>query len=113
MPADKKSLESEIKGSILIPGDEGYEESLKRWAGNFEKKAGYVVFVECAEDISKTVLFPATCFPDNRSCGLLKISLTLLSNVEDIPVPGRLLLKVESLVASKIYVANSQWTCRI
>ena len=45
-----------VKGDVLTPGDKGYEESLKRWAGNAERKAGYVVFVENAEDISSTVV---------------------------------------------------------
>jgi hypothetical protein len=51
----KANLESQVKGSVLTPGDEGYEQSLKRWAGNWERRAGFVVLVECAEDISKTV----------------------------------------------------------
>lgn len=53
----KEHLASQIKGSVLIPGDEGYEESLKRWAGNSERKAAYVVLAESAEDISKSVPF--------------------------------------------------------
>lgn len=55
MSINKARLQSEIKGSVLIPGDDGYEKSLIRWAGNWERRAGYVVFVESAEDISKTV----------------------------------------------------------
>jgi hypothetical protein len=50
-----------VKGEVLTPGDKGYEESVKRWAGNAERKAGYVVFVENAEDISNTV-FPSFGF---------------------------------------------------
>ena len=45
-----------VKGEVLTPGDKGYEESVKRWAGNAERKAGYVVFVENAGDISNTVI---------------------------------------------------------
>ena len=52
----KSALQSQIKGSVLTPGDEGYEQSLKRWASNWVRRAAYVVFVESAEDISKTVL---------------------------------------------------------
>lgn len=55
MSINKARLQSEIKGSVFTPGDDGYEKSLKRWAGNWERRAGYVVFVESAEDISKTV----------------------------------------------------------
>ena len=52
-----ETLESQLQGSVLTPGDDGYEESLKRWASNWEKKAEFVVLVESAEDISKTVRF--------------------------------------------------------
>jgi len=55
MSINKATLASQIKGAILTPGDDGYEERLKRWAGNWERRAGYVVLVESAEDISKTV----------------------------------------------------------
>ena len=53
MAISKTSLN--VKGSVLTPGDEGYDESVKRWAGNAVKKAAFVVFVESADDISKTV----------------------------------------------------------
>jgi hypothetical protein len=56
------SLASQISGKVLVPGDEGYEESLKRWSAVAEKKAGYVALVESAEDISKTVHYPDLCF---------------------------------------------------
>jgi hypothetical protein len=51
----KQELASQISGTVLTPGDEGYEETLKRWGSNSEKKAAYVVLVESAEDISKAV----------------------------------------------------------
>jgi hypothetical protein len=51
------SKDIKVNGDVLTPGDKGYEESVKRWAGNAERKAGYVVFVENTDDISKTV-FP-------------------------------------------------------
>jgi len=54
--ADASSLREQVKGVVLVPGDEGYEESLKRWAVNAERRAGIVVKVTCAEDISATVL---------------------------------------------------------
>ena len=56
MAIDKSALASQIKGTILVEGDEGYDEQIKRWAENAEKKAGYVVLVENEEDISKTVI---------------------------------------------------------
>jgi hypothetical protein len=53
--ADKASIQSQIKGKVLVPEDEGYEESLTRWAVNSEKRAAFVALVECLEDISKVV----------------------------------------------------------
>jgi len=50
-----QELASQISGTILTPSDEGYEESLKRWGSNSEKKAAYIVLAESAEDISKAV----------------------------------------------------------
>lgn len=61
MVIEKESLASQISGTVLVPGDEGYEESLKRWSGVSQKNAGYVVLVENAEDISKTVRYPINC----------------------------------------------------
>ena len=55
MALDKSSLASQISGNVLTSGDEGYEESLKRWGANSEKQAAFVALVESAEDISKTV----------------------------------------------------------
>lgn len=55
MTLDKSSLDSQINGTVLVEGDEGYEKQLKRWAENAERKAAYVALVENAEDISKTV----------------------------------------------------------
>jgi len=51
----KASLASQIKGTVLTPQDAQYEERVKRWAGNAEKRAAYIVLVESPEDISKTV----------------------------------------------------------
>jgi hypothetical protein len=55
MTIDKTSLASQIQGRVLTAGDEGYEESLKRWGSNAERRAGFVALVESPEDISKTV----------------------------------------------------------
>jgi hypothetical protein len=61
MAIQKESLASQISGTVLVPGEEGYEESLKRWSGVSQKNAGYVALVENAEDISKTVCHPINC----------------------------------------------------
>jgi len=50
-----ESLQSQIQGRVLTEGDDEYEQSIKRWAGNAERRAGFVVFVENAEDIARTV----------------------------------------------------------
>ena len=55
----KASLASQICGTVLTPTDEGYEDSIKRWAGNAEKTAAFVVLVESAEDIAKSVFISA------------------------------------------------------
>jgi len=55
MGASKAELASTVSGSVLVPGDDEYEQSLGRWASNSEKRAAFVVKVESAEDISKTV----------------------------------------------------------
>ena len=81
----KQSLASQLKGSVLVLGDEGYEESLKRWAGNSEKKAAYVALVESAKDISNAVLIILNSLRRNllypRSLGLQQIISTLRSKV--------------------------------
>ena len=56
MGVSKTELASTISGSVLVPGDDEYEQSLERWASNSEKRAAFVVKVESAEDISKTVI---------------------------------------------------------
>jgi len=52
---DVSILKPQIKGTVLLPGDDGFDESLKRWAINAERRAGIVVHVTSAEDVSATV----------------------------------------------------------
>ncbi|CAG8589356.1 10092_t:CDS:1, partial [Rhizophagus irregularis] len=52
----KKSFDNNIT-KILTEGDEGYEESILRWADNSIRKAGIVVQATCLDDIVKTVNF--------------------------------------------------------
>ncbi len=54
---DVSTLKKQIKGRVLLPGDEGFEESLNRWASNAERRAGIVVQVTSAADVSTTVNF--------------------------------------------------------
>jgi hypothetical protein len=48
-------LREKISGGVLVPGDEGYEASLHRWAANAERKAGVVVLVENTSDVAAAV----------------------------------------------------------
>ncbi|PKC13509.1 hypothetical protein RhiirA5_396220 [Rhizophagus irregularis] len=52
----KDSFDNNIT-KILTEGDEGYEESILRWADNSIRKAGIVVQATCLDDIVKTVNF--------------------------------------------------------
>ena len=99
MAIEKESLASQISGTVLVPGEEGYDESLKRWSAISQKNAGYVVFVKNAEDISKTV---CQCIKhtDERSFGLLNTTSTSpFEGVVTLP-PVLRLLKVELSVYS-------------
>nr|XP_018266871.1 uncharacterized protein I303_00851 [Kwoniella dejecticola CBS 10117]OBR89029.1 hypothetical protein I303_00851 [Kwoniella dejecticola CBS 10117] len=50
-------LQSEFQGDLVLPSDEGYEKSLKRWASTAQKKAGLVAFVKVEEDIIAILRF--------------------------------------------------------
>jgi hypothetical protein len=52
--ADFSPLRNRIHGTVLLPGQEGFDEALKRWAVNAERKAGVVVLVKSAADVSAT-----------------------------------------------------------
>lgn len=52
--ADFSLLRNQIHGTVLLPDQEGFDEALKRWAVNAERKAGVVVFVTSAADVSAT-----------------------------------------------------------
>lgn len=53
---DVSTLKQQIQGTVLLPGDDGFDESLKRWAINAERPAGVVVYVTSADDVSATVI---------------------------------------------------------
>jgi hypothetical protein len=52
---DISSLKEQVKGKVLVPGDEEYESSLERFASNAVRRAGIVVKVTSAQDVSATV----------------------------------------------------------
>jgi FAD/FMN-containing dehydrogenase len=50
-------VNSGFTGDLYVPGDEGYEASLVRFAANARKRAGLVAFVKSAEDTSLVIKF--------------------------------------------------------
>ncbi|KFH44380.1 6-hydroxy-D-nicotine oxidase-like protein [Hapsidospora chrysogenum ATCC 11550] len=44
-------------GSVLTPGDDGYEDSLKRWSATAEKRAAVVVKAANAEEVAAAIKF--------------------------------------------------------
>jgi FAD binding domain len=102
---DVSTLRKQIKGTVLLPGDEGFEESLKRWAVNSEKKAGIVVFVTSAADVSIVVRF----YLDTHDLtirlnlpGKIESHLQLKQVVIQLPVPHRL-MEDSSVCSSREY----------
>lgn len=45
------------EGDLVLPGDDDYEDSLKRFARNAQRKAGCVAFVKSAIDASLIVKY--------------------------------------------------------
>ncbi|KAK5989390.1 FAD-linked oxidoreductase pyvE [Cladobotryum mycophilum] len=55
---DFAELKSELKSStLLLPSDEGYDQSIKRWSEGAVRKAAAVALVQSSEDISIAVKF--------------------------------------------------------
>ncbi|KAI4263249.1 MAG: hypothetical protein L6R42_001603 [Xanthoria sp. 1 TBL-2021] len=53
-----QQLQAELKGAtVLTPGSEGYEESLKRWSETAEKRAGAVAQVTTPEQVAIVISF--------------------------------------------------------
>ena len=55
MTMSVSELKSKVKGAVVVPGDDGYEASLRRWATNAERKAGVVVLPENTSDVAAAV----------------------------------------------------------
>ena len=58
MSVNVSELASQISGTVLTPGDDGYEENIKRWASNAERRAAVVALVTSSADIGAAVLSP-------------------------------------------------------
>jgi hypothetical protein len=52
--ADVSALRNQIQGTVLLPGEEGFDQALKRWAVNAERNASIVALVTSAADVSAT-----------------------------------------------------------
>lgn len=52
-----EELRNTIKGVVFTPGDDGYEESLKRWSHAAIKPAAVVVQPDNVQEVSKTVQY--------------------------------------------------------
>jgi hypothetical protein len=55
MTFDISDLVSQIDGTVLTPDDAGYDENIKRWASNAERKAAVVVLVTSSADVAAAV----------------------------------------------------------
>ncbi|KAI6778701.1 6-hydroxy-D-nicotine oxidase-like protein [Emericellopsis cladophorae] len=53
----QKLRDAIASGSVLVPGDEGYEDSLKRWSKTAEKRAKVVVKTSNASEVSTAIKF--------------------------------------------------------
>jgi hypothetical protein len=50
-------LKSVFKGDLVLPTDDTYTESIKRWSVLAERPAGMVAFVKDEEDVAAAVRF--------------------------------------------------------
>jgi FAD/FMN-containing dehydrogenase len=48
---------TEFKGDLVRPGDPGYDDSIKRWAGNAARKASIVAFVKDEKDVGLAIKY--------------------------------------------------------
>lgn len=55
--------------TVLTPESEGYQASIKRWSDAIEKRAGVVVFVESAQDVSTCIKWCRQYLIDFVVCG--------------------------------------------
>jgi hypothetical protein len=48
------ALTNQIQGTVLLPGEHGFDQALKRWAVHAERNASIVALVTSAADVSAT-----------------------------------------------------------
>lgn len=57
-------LERAFKGSLVTAGHLEYEDAIKRWAANAERRCKVVAFVSCPQDIALSIKYVReTCIP--------------------------------------------------
>src|SRR5271170_290512 len=55
--ADLKDLRASLKGKLVLPQDDGYDEARKYWDSAFDRHPGLIVLAANAEDVIKAVQF--------------------------------------------------------
>ncbi|KAL8369778.1 hypothetical protein RB595_000218 [Gaeumannomyces hyphopodioides] len=64
-----ESVKKAVPGGVILPGDDGYEDVIKRWSAVCVKRAGAVILPRTTEEVSRAVaLLSASSIPFNV-CG--------------------------------------------
>jgi FAD/FMN-containing dehydrogenase len=58
--SDLEQLRGTIRGSMLLPGNEGYDQARKLWNGSFDRRPAVIVRCAGAADVIETVKFAAS-----------------------------------------------------
>jgi FAD/FMN-containing dehydrogenase len=61
--SDLDQLRASIRGLVLLPGNEGYEQARKVWNGSFDRRPAIIVRCAGAADVIETVRFAAAHGP--------------------------------------------------
>ena len=100
--SDLKDLRASLKGRLVLPQDQGYDEARRYWDSAFDRHPGLIVLAASADDVSKAVQFARAhdlltavragghCQVEKATAcdGGLMINLSLMRDVQ-IDVPGR------------------------
>lgn len=69
MSASFDSFKSSLAGDVLQPGDDGYEQGIKRWSPTGIRQAQYVVYPKTTNDIAAALKFVQENNIDVAICG--------------------------------------------
>ena len=100
--SDLKDLRASLKGRLVLPPDDGYEEARKYWDSAFDRHPGLIVLAANADDVIKAVQFARShdlltavkagghCQVEKATAcdGGLMLNLSLMRDVQ-IDVPGK------------------------